>query len=190
MADAFDWVDEKEEEIKEERAKAYFDIEEGKQQFLLLSHCAPLTQVFDPATKKYRPAQEGDKNASIKGVCWILQDGLIKQAKLPYVVVKSIRALQQNPDWEFSIPFPHMLTLDAVGAGTKEVKYSLTPSPKKTEIPTEILEELKKKRTPEQIVEFIKSGRKPHEANEKEVVEGSAGIEYPTDEINPDDIPF
>lgn len=186
--DPFGWVDEKEEEIKEERAKGYFDIVEGKQQFILLSHCAPLAQVFDPATKKYRAASEGDRGTSIKGVCWVLQDGLVKQAKLPYTIVKAIRGLQQNPDWEFVIPFPHMMTLDAVGAGTKEVKYSITPSPKKTEVPASVLEELKKKQTPEEIVEKIRGGKSEPRHSEEDTRDAPPPEAAP--DINPDDIPF
>lgn len=161
----FDWVEEREAVIKEERAAGYFDIVEGKQQFVLLSHCAPLPQVFDTSTQKYRAAEEGDTNVSIKGLCWVLQDGVIKQAKLPYTIVKSIRALQQDPEWDFKLPFPHTLTLGAEGAGTKEVKYSLTPSPKQVTIPVEILEEFKKKPSPEEIIEKIKGGKsqKPSE---------------------------
>lgn len=190
MTDSFDWVDEKEKEIKEERAKSYFDIKEGDNRFVLLSHCAPLAQVYEGG--KYRPAQEGDKNVSIKGVCWVYQEGLVKQAKLPYVVVKAIRALQQNPDWEFKIPFAHVLTLKAENAGSKEVKYSLTPSPKEVPIPQNILDELAKKSKPEDIVEKIKSGR-PGSRNDEDTREApppTGGIEYPKDDINPDDIPF
>lgn len=182
MTDSFDWVDEKEKEIKEDRAKSYFDIVEGKQRFVLLSHCAPLAQVFDPATKKYRAAIEGDKNTSIKGVCWVLQDGNIKQAKLPYTIVKTIRGIQQNPDWEFALPFPHVLTLEAIGAGSKEVRYSLTPSPKIYDIPEAILEDLKKKPSPEEMIEKIKGG--PSTSAQ------ATSIEYPADDIEPGDIPF
>lgn len=191
--DPFDWVDTKEEEIKEERSKEYFDIVEGAQQFVLLSHCAPLAQVFDPATKKYRLAQEGDRAPSIKGVCWVLHGGVIKQAKLPYTVVKAIRAYSQkdeegNSAWDFEIPFPHVFTLTAKGAGTKEVKYSIIASPKKIEIPRAILEELKKKQTPEQMVERIKTENAATKSIETE--ESEPPMDYPVDEINPDDIPF
>lgn len=179
--DSFDWVDQQEEKIKEERSKDYFNIEEGKQQFVLLSHFAPLPQVYDPATKKYRTAEEGDKNVSLKGVCWVLQDGNIKQAKMPYIVVKAVRALRDDPEWEFSFPFPHQLTLNAEGAGTKEVKYSLTPSPKKFEIPKAVLDELAKKKTPEEMVEIIKGNNKKTESKE---------VKYPEEDINPEDIPF
>jgi hypothetical protein len=180
----FDWVDQREEEIKDEKSKTYFDIKEGSQTFILLSHCAPLAQVFDPATKKYRPAEEGDRNVSIKGVCWVFQEGVIKQAKLPYTVVKSIRALQQNADWEFKVPFEHPLTLTTVGAKTKEVEYTLTASPKKIVIPPAILEELKQKPSPEEVVDRIKG-----KAAAPAPVE-SKGIEYPAADIDPNDIPF
>lgn len=179
-SDPFDWMNSHEEKVKEERSKDYFDIVEGKQQFVLLSHFAPLSQVFDPATKKYRTAEEGDRGASIKGVCWVLQDGLIKQAKMPYTVMKAVRALRDDPEWDFDFPFPHTLTLNAEGAGTKEVKYSLTPSPKKVEIPAAILSELAQKKTPEEIVDIIKGKVSPSNSN----------IEYPDEDINPEDVPF
>lgn len=177
MSNDFDWVDVKEKEIKEERAKSYFDIVEGNNQFVLLTHCAPLAQVFDSSTKKYRIAEEGDTGTSIKGLCWVLQEGVIKQAKLPYTVVKAIRALQQNPDWEFALPFPHMLSLRAEGAGTKEVKYTLTASPKTIELTPSIMTELAKKPTPEEILEKIKGAKKVD------------AIVYPDEDINPDDMP-
>lgn len=188
MSDEWGWVDEKEEEIKEERAKGYFDIKEGSQQFVLLSHCAPLAQIYEAG--KYRAATEGERGASIKGVCWVLQDGLIKQAKLPYTLVKDIRALQQNPDWEFKVPFPHVFTLSAIKAGTKDVKYSLTASPKIYEIPPSVMTELAKKPSPESIVERIKGGKSPSRA-ESEDMRDAPPTEYPDGgDINPDDIPF
>lgn len=178
----FDWVDEQEKRIKDERSKDYFNIEEGDNKFVLLSHCAPLAQVFEGG--KYRIAQEGDRNTSIKGICWVLQDGLIKSAKLPYTVVKSIRAYQQNPDWEFVLPFPHQFTLHAEGAGEKEVKYSLTVSPKRVDIPSEVLAELAKKPTPEELIEKLKGKVSQGKS------ESPKAVDYPKDDINPDDIPF
>lgn len=182
-----DWVDEREAERKKEQSDGYFNIQEGKQQFVLLTHAEPLTQVWDNAKKQYRTAVEGDKNVSIKGVCWVLQDGKVKQAKLPYTILKQIRAIQQDPEWDFKFPFAHLLTLTAVGAGTKEVEYTLNPSPKEVEIPQDILDELAKKPSPADIVERIKNGPKVSQRNEEE------SVPYPTPEdegIKPDDIPF
>lgn len=189
MTDKFDWVDAQEEKIQSERSKDYFNIQEGANKFVLLSHCAPLAQVWDNASKRYRVAEEGEKNANIKGICWVLQDDVIKSAKLPYTVVKQIRALQQDPEWDFQLPFPHTLTLNAKGAGTKEVEYTLNPSPKRMEIPEAILGELSKKLTPDELVEKIK-GKVVSQGNTAEENAPTTMPDYPVEDINPDDIPF
>lgn len=186
--DKMNWVDEQEKKNTEERSKDYFNIIEGANRFVLLTHCAPLAQVYNPTTKKYKAAVEGDTNVSIKGVCWVWQDEVIKQAKLPYVVVKQLRSLGQDPDWEFTIPFPHVFTLNAKGAGSKEVEYSLTPSPKKVEIPQDIIDELRKKPTPEEIVEKIKG--RVSQGNTEQVQTENKAPDYPEEELNPEDIPF
>lgn len=180
----FNWVDEHEKKVNEERSKDYFNIVEGANRFVLLSHCAPFPQVFDSASKKYRPAVEGDKNVSIKGVCWVYQDGVIKSAMLPYTVVKQIRSLTDNPDWDFELPFKHPLTLNAVGAGTKDVTYTLTPSPKTIDIPDNILDELSKKPSPEDFVEKLKSKVSPSNNDVQKAPD------YPEEEINPEDTPW
>jgi len=180
-----DWVSKEEAKKKEERSKEYFNIEEGANKFVLLSHCAPMVQVFDPATKKYRFAQEGDKNTSVKGICWVLQDDMVKMARLPYSIVKAIKALQNDEEWDFTeFPFPHVLTLSAKGAGTKEVEYTFQPSPKKVEISKAIMDELAKKPSPEEMIEKMKEKAGVSHAKP------STGIEHPTSEINPDDVPF
>lgn len=184
MTDKFDWVDTQEKKIQEERSKDYFNIQEGPNRFVLLSHCAPLAQVWTGS--KYRIAEEGDRNVSIKGICWVLQDGVIKSAKLPYGVVKQLRGLQQDPEWDFQLPFPHVLTLNAKGAGEKTVEYTLQPSPKKVDIPEAILEELKKKPTPEELVEKIKG----HGVSQGNPTGPTTPPDYPVEDINPDDIPF
>lgn len=181
-----DWVDATEEKKKEERSKDYLNIEEGANKFILLTHCAPMAQVFDTATKKYRFAEGGEKNPSIKGVCWVLQDDVIKMARLPYTVVKSIRALQNDPEWDFTeFPFPHPLTVNAKNAGTKEVEYTSNASPKKVTIPAAILEELKKKPSPEEMIAKMKEkavvAPRPAQAEKSD---------YPTEEIDPAEIPF
>lgn len=191
MADnQWDWVEAQDKVNKEKRSKDYFNIEEGANRFVLLTHFARFAQVFDPGTKKYRPAEDGDAPESItpRGVCWVYQDGLVKLARFPYTVVKAVRALANDPEWDFEYPFPHVVTLNAEGAGTKEVKYSVTPSPKIVPIPAEILAELAKKPSPEDMVEKMKE--------KAGVVAGhgasasTGGFEYPKEDVNPEDIPF
>lgn len=133
----------------------YFDIQEGENRVQLLSHCAPLALKW--TGQKYEPAEEGDTNISIKGVCWVLQDGVVKSAKLPYTVVKAIRELMNDSDYAFEeFPMPRLINIKAKGAGTKEVEYTVIPSPKETEVSVEILNELAAKPTPEEMVEKFK----------------------------------
>ncbi len=178
-----DWVDSQEQVNAEKAKEGYFKIVEGDNRIQLLSHVAPLPQVWTGS--KYEVAGEGATNVSIKGVCWILQDGKIKEAKLPYTVVKAIRELMQDQDYAFeSFPMPRLINIKAKNAGTKEVEYQVVPSPKETEVDGAILVELATKPTPEEIVEKIKGKVSP------EKTEAKKDIEYPEEDINPEDIPF
>ena len=174
------WLDEVEQKKKEEFEEGFFNIAEGDNRIQLLTHCAPLAQVWNAGTKKYEVAEEGAKGVSIKGVCWVLQEEKIKQAKLPYTVVKAIRALQLDQDWAFTdYPMPRQINIKARGAGTKEVEYSVVPSPKETKVSKEVMDELAQKPTPEEIIEKIKGK-----------VSQAKNTNIPQDDINPDDIPF
>jgi hypothetical protein len=174
--DKMNWIDEREAQTKEGE---YFNMQEGDNRFQLLTHCAP--QPLKWTGTKYEPAEEGDTNISIKGVCWVLQDEKIKLAQLPYTVVKAIRALQNDPDYTFEeFPMPRLINVKAKGAGTKEVEYSVIPAPKEVSVSKEVMEELAKKPTPEEMVEKMK-GKKADKP-----------FEYPerADDINPADTPF
>lgn len=181
--DQMGWVDERNAELEKIGSEGYFNIVEGDNRIQLLTHCAPLPQVYDAGTRKYRVAEEGDKNISIKGLCWVLQDGKVKQAKLPYTVVKAIRELQNDPDYQFeAFPMPRLINVKAKNAGSKEVEYTVIPSPKEVTVAPEVLTELATKPTPEDVVEKIKNkGKQTDEVD---------GVKYPEEEVNPEDIPF
>lgn len=179
MSNSMEWVNTKEKEIEKAKEEGYFTIAEGDNRIQLLTHCAPLIQIFNNATKKYEVAKEGDKGGSVKGVCWVLHDGKVKQAKLPYTVVKAIKDLMQDPDYAFEeFPMPRLINIKAKNAGTKEVEYSTIPSPRETEVSAEVRAELSKKPTPEEIIEKIKGKTAPAPSPVEE------------EEIDPEDIPF
>ena len=174
----------------------YFSIKEGDNKFILLSYITPLAQVYDPTTNRYRIATAEDENVSIKGICHILQSSeddskkyIIKEASLPLSVTKSIRAISENPDWDFKFPFPNWLTLTAIGAKTKEVKYNLVPSPTKFEIPDYIIKELATKPTSKEIVEqkMAKSETSDSPKSDSPKIEP---VKYPESDIKSEDIPF
>lgn len=163
------WIDDQEKKNAEKSSEGYFTVVEGDNRFQLLSHVVPLPLKWTGST--YEPAEEGDTNVSIKGVCWVLQDGKIKLAKLPYTAVKTIRELMNDPDYAFEeFPMPRMVNLKAKGAGSKEVEYSLIPSPKETPVSEELLAELSKKPTPDEMAEKEKNrGKTPAEPKEEDL---------------------
>lgn len=71
---------------------------------------------------------------------------------------------------------PRAINIKATGAGTKEVEYTVLPSPKETPVSEEVLAELAKKPTPEEIIELIKGKSKP--------------VDYPESEITQEDSPL
>lgn len=170
-----DWVNERE----TTSGGDFFKIVEGDNRIQLLTHAVPFYQKWTGT--KYEPAQDGDHNLSIRGVCWVLQDNIIKLATLPYTIVKQIRALMDDEDWSFSdFPMPHLVNIRAKGAGTKEVEYSLVPSPNKQEVSKDVLSELAKKPSPEEMVEKLKNKAQGHlHLNESEEVEDIGPIESP-----------
>lgn len=148
------------------------------------------------------------------------KDGKIKVAKIPYKIGTAIASYQEDEDYAFeSFPMDYDIKVHSKNAGTKEVEYTVTPRPKREAISSEIKEELSKMKTIKEIVEKMKEKKKQEhiddgsfearrkekngevediirlkkEAIERGKVEGSNvsdGIDYPTDEIDPEDIPF
>jgi hypothetical protein len=138
------------------------------------------------------------------------KDGKVKLAKLPYTVGSTIAEYEQDEDYNFEgFPMPYNVKIKAVGAGTKEVKYTVTPSPKREDVAAEVLTELKKRKPVSEIIKKMKEKQKDaHVADgtwqkeqdrksklkaELEAAKGSGAVDegYPTDEeIDPADIPF
>lgn len=101
----------------------YLKLKEGNNRFRLMSMCIPHAGEY-----------QGRKN--FKWLCYVLDrvDGKVKPFFMPHTIYKKIEALQVDDDYHFeSVPMPYDLTINAKGAGTKEVEYSLIPA--KKEIP-------------------------------------------------------
>lgn len=189
MTDTMAWIDEREKANEIDKSKDYFNIQEGENRIVLLTHCAPFPQRWTGST--YVPAERDEEGISIKGVCWVLQDGDIKLAKLPYTVVKQIRALMNDSDYSFDeFPMNRGINIKAVGAGTKEVEYTVIPSPKEYRAPQTILEALQGKPTPEEMIAKMreKAGKPTNEtrstANDTEP-QASTGVKDEWDDIEP-----
>lgn len=116
-------------------------------------------------------------------------DNKVKFAELPLSISYSLNDLQEDEDFAFEgfpMPYDVKITHDPKNPDPK-AKYRLVGSPKQeplTELEKTDLENAMLKMSPEQYVQTRKdkqAGTAPQEA---------AGIEYPTEEIDPKDIPF
>lgn len=147
------------------------------------------------------------------------RDGKVKTGFFPYSVVKQIGALQKNPDYQFQdLPMPYDIRITYNREESNANKYRVEYKPNGPELTEEQTNELNEKmssRTPEDIVQRMKekqieddkrSGRwiSPEEvtkesgnylknavekAPNKDQIE-SQKVQYPEEEIKPEDIPF
>ena len=78
---------------------------------------------------------------------------------------------------------PYNLNIKTKYAGTTKVTYNVIAAMKHTEVPEEVLKQLEDE-TPVQIVlnSMKDKAKKQHE--------GEPEVDYPDDDINPEDIPF
>lgn len=114
----------------------YYKYKEGDNRFRLVSVCVPHNGEF-----------QGKPN--FKWLCYVLdrRDGKVKAHFMPHRVYKSIVALQQNPEYTFSeVPMPYDLTVQAKGAGTKEVEYSVVPARKEVPLTDDELAEVERQK--------------------------------------------
>lgn len=95
-----------------------YKLKEGANRFRLMTACLPHEGEF-----------KGARN--FKWLCYVLDrvDQKIKPFFMAHTIYKDITALQTSEDYAFKdVPMPYDLTVNAAGAGTKEVKYSTVPA--------------------------------------------------------------
>ena len=127
------------------------------------------------------------------------KDGKIKPTKLPYIIAKNIATYSQDEDYHFEqYPMPYDIKVNAVGAGSKEVKYTVMPKPAK-EVEAGIIEQIEKLTPISKIIEKMKEKQKEKIKNNPDlvpkqetqrVVDEENVIEYPEEDNNLEDIPF
>lgn len=141
------------------------------------------------------PHHERDaKRPSIKLATYVIdrRDGKVKIGELPLSISYAINDLQQDSDFafsEFPMPYDVKITYDPNNKDPKAI-YRLVASPKQeplTEEEKAALAQEMEFETPEQYVE-----KKKQRQRDKKEAGASSGtsVEYPKDDINPDDIPF
>ncbi len=153
----------------------YFKVQEGRNIVRLVSACLPHESVYKG-------------NTTFKWLCQIIddKDGKVKPYFMPHRVYQMIGDLQLSEDYAFEeVPMPYKISINAQGAGTKEVKYSVTPSRNNSEMTAEEQQALKDAPTVQELQDkVIENSIKEQGATTKE--EAATQI----NEVDGSDIPF
>lgn len=134
-----------------EQAEKEFGL--GKGQYLKLKEGNNTIRLMSPCVG-HEDTYNGRKN--FKWVCWVIDraDNVIKPFFMPHSIYTDIEAYQMNPEYAFeTVPMPYDVTIHAKGAGTKEVKYTVTPARQNTPLTGAETEEFGKRMD---IHEFVK----------------------------------
>lgn len=148
-------------------------LKEGGNRLRLMTECLP-----------HQGTYKGTKN--FKWLCYVIDrtDGKLKPYFMPHSIYKQIEALQMDDEYKFTtVPMPYDLILNAKGAGTKEVEYTIIP---RKETPITALEH--------QELATMKPLREYQtELRQKEAEKQNAAEPPPVDDGQPitaDEIPF
>jgi len=125
---------------------------------------------------------------TFKWLCYVLDhaDHKVKPFFMPHSIYKQIEALQLDPDYSFeSIPMPFDIKINAKGAGTKDVEYTVIPAPKHTSVNPDALAQL---RALKPLADLKKALDEKNAADEQQHGESHTRISVPP--VTEDDIPF
>lgn len=186
----------------------WFKMKEGKNQFRLLTEPEPIFENFKMGICYHQCGFEGTP----KFLARILDraDNKVKLYKIPYSIFKTIAKFEDDEDLQFSgFPMPYDVKVDAKNAGTKEVEYVVMASPKQVPVDENTLSFLNKQSPVKEVIgKMQEKNIEKHKADGtwqkeqdrlKQLAEdlkkgGTATaedtIEYPDEDINPEDIPF
>lgn len=125
----------------------YFKVQEGANKIRLLSPCIG-----------YQGSYKGQPN--FKFVCWVVDrrdENKIKLYFMPQTVLDQIGGLQMSEDYAFDeVPMPYDIAIMAKGAGTKEVQYSVVPSPKREPLTSAEQQAFEEKPTIDEVIAKLK----------------------------------
>ena len=138
------------------------------------------------------PSQKWSAWAILRGDKEKGQEDSFILVDLPYKISKALLELMTSDEAGFKgFPMPYDINIKAKGVGAMSVEYSLIPSRANTDVTDAEMEELGKLTPVVQILDKMKAKQKEKtEGTGSTGAQASDAIEYPSEDINPDDIPF
>jgi hypothetical protein len=143
----------------------YFKFSEGKNIVRVASDGAWVTEHFKKGicygkSRGCKNCAEGGDTPSTKKMFHIIdrKDNKFKIAKFGVTLIEQLDAMSEDENYQFdSFPMPFDINIIAKGAGTKEVTYTLMPSPHRIELTDGEKNILGKLHTPKEIVKAMKT---------------------------------
>lgn len=186
------WGKTHEEERKEREAGDFYKLKEGSNRVRIISPFYGVTTInrggkYGGIVTQTNVAHDDD-TTSYKGWAWavIRETGDLKILQLSKTILSHIYSLKNGQDYQFDgYPMPYDITITAIGAGTKDVQYSVQPARQNTEVTEEEIQMVNKKKFIGDIIGAMiakQDGKVPEKK-----------IAYPTaanGDVNPNDIPF
>lgn len=157
----------------------YFKPKDGANRIRLVSACLPHESVF-----------KGRK--TFKWLCQVIdrKDGAIKPYFMPDTIYKMIADLQMDPEYSFNeVPMPYDITINATGAGTRDVVYTVFPARESIPLTESELQALKEAPTVQELQQKVRENEKK-DAPQEPFIEDVPPAQQSGDEINVEDIPF
>lgn len=102
----------------------YFKVQEGVNKIRVVSEL-----VFHEGNWQGKP--------NYKMVCWVIdrRDGVVKPYFMPLTIARTLGTMQEEPEYAFKdFPMPYDITINAKGAGTKEVEYQVVAARQNTSL--------------------------------------------------------
>ncbi len=145
----------------------YYKLQEGDNKIRLVSECLPHESEYKGKMTFKWLSQVIDR-----------KDGKIKPFFMPITIYKQIEALQLSDDYAFEeVPMPYDITIRAIGAGTKEVKYSTIAARKNTPVTEEEYTAISEAPTVQELQDKIRESEnkkeKPAEVKDDEDIDMS-----------------
>lgn len=129
-----------------------------------------------------------DDTVQMKGWAWAIVRGSPDELKIVQfgkTILSQLVAYRKDPEYAYdAMPCPYDVNIKAIGAGTKEVEYTVIPARQNTDVTEKEIEMLNKKKTIKDIVALIVE--KQDEKQEAPKV----ATPYQEEDIDPSKIPF
>jgi hypothetical protein len=195
-------LDDFEKEIAESKEKSndFYKLQEGSNKMRILTDFVRVESINRGG--KYGGIVGGNNNPTaqdvkdgtvqVKGWAWALirSTGELKIIQFGKTILGQLVALRANEEYRFTeLPMPYDIDVQAKGAGTKEVVYTVVPARQNTDVTIEELDALNKEAPIAQIVKAIIDKQDGNPSRGMAASSASA-IPYPAEKINADDIPF